>query len=211
MTPPISTSVQEVIARRTDLRSIILRQSRELIDLNEAFFNNHADRIAECCRSMVGLFDSGGRLLTMGNGGSCCDAMHMAVECTHPIIAKRPALPATALTTDMAFLTAIGNDQDFSFAFVEQLRLFGRKGDMLMGFSTSGKSRNLTRAFQVAREMGVLSIGCSGKDGGRLPGLCDYSFVVPSFSIPRIQETQETLIHLMWDLIHIIRGEEDVL
>ena len=70
---------------------------------------------------------------------------------------------------------------------------------------------NLTRAFQAGREMGMLTIGCSGKDGGRLPELCDYSFVVPSFSIPRIQEAQETLLHIVWDLVHIIRGEEDVL
>ena len=194
-----------------DPRSIILRQAHELVLLNEALFANEAERIAGCCLAMARAFDAGGRLLTMGNGGSCCDAMHMAVECTHPIIAKRPALPAIALTTDMAFLTAVGNDQDFSFAFVDQLRLLGRKGDMLMGFSTSGKSSNLTRAFQTAREMGMLTIGCSGKDGGRLPELCDYSFAVPSFSIPRIQETQETLLHMIWDLIHILRGEEDVL
>ena len=147
----------------------------------------------------------------MGNGGSCCDAMHMVVECTHPIITKRPALPAISLVTDMALLTAVGNDQDFSFAFVDQIRLLGRPGDMAMAFSTSGKSRNLTRAFQTAREMGLLTIGCAGKDGGRMPDLCDHCFVVPSFSIPRIQETQETLLHLMWDLIHLLRGEEDVL
>ncbi len=208
---PISSPGTQLIAATTEPQSIILRQVRELAALREAFFNDQAEQIEACCRAMACAFDDGGRLLTMGNGGSCCDAMHMAVECTHPIIAKRPALPAIALTTDMAFLTAVGNDQDFSFAFVDQLRLLGRKGDMLMGFSTSGKSRNLTRAFQTVREMGVLTIGCSGKDGGRLPELCDYSFVVPSFSIPRIQETQETLLHLMWDLIHILRGEEDVL
>ncbi len=193
------------------LRELVLRQAREVVALKEQFFADEAPRIVECCQVMARAFDAGGRLFVMGNGGSSCDAMHMAVECTHPIITKRPALPAIALTTDMAFLTAVGNDQDFSFAFVDQLRLLGKAGDMAMAFSTSGKSRNLTRAFQSAREMHILSIGCAGKDGGRLTELCDYCFVVPSFSIPRIQETQETLLHLMWDLVHVIRGEEDVL
>ncbi|HVT30428.1 MAG TPA: SIS domain-containing protein [Lacipirellulaceae bacterium] len=211
MTQAATNSSSQSSPVSMDPKSIIRRQTRELVALNESFFEEQADRIEKCCRAMARRFDEGARLLTVGNGGSCCDAMHMAVECTHPIIAKRPALPAIALTTDMALLTAVGNDQDFSFAFVDQLKLLGRKGDMLMGFSTSGKSRNLTRAFQAAREMDILTIGCAGKDGGRLPELCDYTFVVPSFSIPRIQETQETLLHIMWDLIHVIRGEEDVL
>jgi D-sedoheptulose 7-phosphate isomerase len=211
MTVISSSAPSPVAPDSLQLRSVVLRQSQELVELNERFFADQSERIVECCHAMARAFDAGGRLLTMGNGGSCCDAMHMAVECTHPIIAKRPPLPAIALTTDMALLTAVGNDQDFSFAFVDQVRLHGRAGDMLMAFSTSGKSRNLSRAFQAARELGLLCIGCSGKDGGKLPELCDYCFVVPSFSIPRIQETQETLLHLMWDLIHIIRGEEDVL
>ncbi|HEX5470934.1 MAG TPA: SIS domain-containing protein [Lacipirellulaceae bacterium] len=211
MTQATTNGNSQSSAALIDSQAIIRRQARELVALNESFFEQQADRIEECCRAMARRFNEGGRLLTIGNGGSCCDAMHMAVECTHPIIAKRPALPAIALTTDIALLTAVGNDQDFSFAFVDQLKLLGRKGDMLMGFSTSGKSRNLTRAFQAARDMNILTIGCAGKDGGRLPDLCEFSFVVPSFSIPRIQETQETLLHIMWDLIHILRGEEDVL
>jgi D-sedoheptulose 7-phosphate isomerase len=160
---------------------------------------------------MADAFSKGGKLLVFGNGGSCCDAMHMAVECTHPIIERRPALPALALTTDMATLTAIGNDQDFSLAYVQQLRLLAKPGDIAMGMSTSGKSSNVNRALQAARDLGMLTIGYAGRDGGRMPAHCDYCFVIPSFSIPRIQETQETLLHIMWDLVHVIRGEEDVL
>jgi D-sedoheptulose 7-phosphate isomerase len=80
-----------------------------------------------------------------------------------------------------------------------------------MGMSTSGKSANVNRALQAAKEMGLLTIGFAGRDGGRMPAACDYCFIIPSFSIPRIQETQETLLHIIWDLIHVIRGEEDVL
>jgi D-sedoheptulose 7-phosphate isomerase len=194
-----------------DLAGIILRQSREAADTKQQFFSENAQKIVQCCQAMAKAFDGGGKLLVFGNGGSCCDAMHMAVECTHPIIERRPALPAISLTTDMATLTAIGNDQDFSLAYVQPLRLLARSGDIAMGMSTSGKSSNVNRALQTARELGLLTIGYAGRDGGRMPGHCDYCFIVPSFSIPRIQETQETLLHIMWDLIHVIRGEEDVL
>ncbi len=82
---------------------------------------------------------------------------------------------------------------------------------MALGISTSGKSANVNRALQAAREAGLLTIGFSGRDGGRMPEVCDYCFTVPSFSIHRIQETHETLLHVMWDVIHVIRGEDDVL
>jgi D-sedoheptulose 7-phosphate isomerase len=194
-----------------ELAGKIMRQCHEVMDVKERFFSENAQRIAECCQAMAAAFSAGGKLLVFGNGGSSCDAAHMAVECTHPIIEKRPALPAISLTTDMAMLTAVGNDQDFSLAYVQQLRLLGQKGDMAMGMSTSGKSANVNRALAAAREMGLLSIGYAGRDGGKMPGVCDWCFVIPSFSIPRIQETQETLLHIMWDLVHVIRGEEDVL
>jgi D-sedoheptulose 7-phosphate isomerase len=129
----------------------------------------------------------------------------------HPIIEKRPALPAIALTTDTAILTAVGNDQDFSMAFVQQLRMLAKKGDMALGISTSGKSANINRALAAAREIGMVTVGFSGRDGGRMPEVCDWCFTVGSFSIHRIQETHETLLHVLWDLIHVIRGEEDVI
>jgi D-sedoheptulose 7-phosphate isomerase len=193
------------------LREAVLRKSRESAATKEKFFAEHADRIVTCCAAMAQAFDGGGRLFVMGNGGSSCDAGHVAVEFMHPIIEKRPALPAVALTTDTALLTAVGNDQDFALAFVQQLRMLGRPGDMALGISTSGKSANINRALQAAREMGMLTIGFSGRDGGRMPEFCDHCFTVPSFSIHRIQETHETLLHVLWDLIHVIRGEEDVI
>jgi D-sedoheptulose 7-phosphate isomerase len=193
------------------LRPAILRKCRESIATKEQFFTEQADRIAECAAAMARAFDRGGRLLVMGNGGSSCDAAHVSVEFMHPIIEKRPALPALALTTDTAILTAVGNDQDFAMAFTEQLRMLGRAGDLALGISTSGKSANVNRALQAAREQGMLTVGFSGRDGGRMPEICDYCFTVPSFSIHRIQETHETLLHILWDLIHVIRGEEDVI
>jgi D-sedoheptulose 7-phosphate isomerase len=193
------------------LREAALRKSRESAATKEKFFAGNADRVVACCGAMARAFDEGGRLFVMGNGGSSCDAAHVSVEFMHPIIEKRPALPAIALTTDTALLTAVGNDQDFALAFVQQLRMLGRKGDMALGISTSGKSANVNRALQAAREVGMLTVGFSGRDGGRMPEFCDHCFTVPSFSIHRIQETHETLLHVLWDLIHVIRGEEDVI
>lgn len=193
------------------LRDKILRKSRESIATKEQFFTENADRIAECCTAMANALTAGRKLFVMGNGGSACDAQHVAVEFMHPIIEKRPALPAMALNIDTAMLTAVGNDQDFSLAFTQQLRMLGQKGDIALGISTSGKSANVNRALQAAREAGLLTVGFSGRDGGRMPEVCDYCFTVPSFSIHRIQETHETLLHVMWDLIHVIRGEDDVI
>ena len=193
------------------LREKILRKCRESMDTKEQFFAANADRIAECCGRMAAALDAGGKLFVMGNGGSACDAQHVAVEFMHPIIEKRPALPAIALNTDTAMLTAVGNDQDFSLAFTQQLHMLGAPGDIALGISTSGKSANVNRALQVARAAGLFTVGFSGRDGGRMPEICDYCFTVPSFAIHRIQETHETLLHVMWDLIHVIRGEEDVI
>jgi D-sedoheptulose 7-phosphate isomerase len=195
----------------SDLRESILRKCRESMTTKEQFFAANAERIAACAAAMAQVFDTGGRLFVMGNGGSSCDAAHVSVEFMHPIIEKRPALPAMALTTDTAILTAVGNDQDFALAFAQQLRMLGRKGDMALGISTSGKSANVNRALQAARDIGMLTVGFSGRDGGRMPDVCDYCFTVASFSIHRIQETHETLLHILWDLIHVIRGQEDVI
>jgi D-sedoheptulose 7-phosphate isomerase len=194
-----------------ELRGKILRKCRESMAVKEQFFTEQADRIAAGAAAMARAFDSGARLFVMGNGGSSCDAAHVSVEFMHPIIEKRPALPAVALNTDTALLTAVGNDQDFSMAFVEQLRMLARPGDIALGISTSGKSANVNRALQAAREIGMLTVGFSGRDGGRMPDFCDWCFTVPSFSIHRIQESHETLLHVLWDLIHVVRGEEDVI
>jgi D-sedoheptulose 7-phosphate isomerase len=193
------------------LEAAILRKSLESRGAQEEFFRQNAPRIAECAIAMAASFDGGGRLLAMGNGGSACDAQHAAVEFMHPVLAKRRALPALALATDPALLTAIGNDADFSLAFEQQIRLLARRGDIVLGISTSGQSANVNRALQASRELSLLTIGFSGRDGGRMPEWCDFSFVVPSFSIHRIQEVHGVLLHVLWDLIHLARGDEDVL
>lgn len=194
-----------------DVEGLILRKSRESQATQERFFVENARRIADCASAMARALGAGGRLFVMGNGGSACDAHHAAVEFMHPVIEKRPAFAASALGSSTALLSAVANDSDFSLAFTRELRLLARRGDVAMGISTSGKSAGVTRALRAAREAGLLTIGLAGRDGGQFPDACDYCFVVPSFSIHRIQETHGTLLHVLWDLVHVTRGEEDVL
>ena len=193
------------------MKEAILRKARESAEVKEQFFRAEADRIEVLVRAMAARFSSGGRLYVMGNGGSATDAQHVSLEFFHPIIEKRKALPATALTADQALLTAISNDRDFAKIFADQLRVLAQPGDMALAVSTSGKSPNLVQALETAREMGLLTIAFTGKDGGRLPDLAEYCFVVPSFSIHRIQETHVTLYHVVWDLVHVALGADDVI
>ena len=193
------------------MKDAILRKARESADVKEQFFRAEADRIEALVRAMAARFSEGGRLYVMGNGGSATDAQHISLEFFHPIIEKRKALPAIALTADQALLTAISNDRDFAKVFADQLHVLARPGDMALAVSTSGKSPNLLQALETARELGLLTIAFTGKDGGRLPDLAEYCFVVPSFSIHRIQETHVALYHVVWDLVHVALGEDDVI
>ena len=118
---------------------------------------------------------------------------------------------AVDLVSQVPLLTAISNDKDFTKVFVDQLQLFGKKGDMALVISTSGHSPNLVYALETARAMGMMTIAFSGKDGGRIAGLADYCFTVPSFSVHRIQESHVALLHMLWDLVHVALGEEDVI
>ena len=193
------------------MREAILRKVRESADTKLRFFEENAELLERCAHDVAGRLTAGGRLFVMGNGGSACDAQHVAVEFQHPIIEKRKAFPAMALTVDSATLTAIGNDSDFSRVFAEQLDILGRPGDIALGISTSGASTNIQRALKRARELGLTTIGFSGRDGGRMPEVCDYCFIVKSWSIHRIQEAHTALLHLFWDLVHVAAGEDDVL
>ena len=189
----------------------VMRKFRESLEVKEKFFDHYANSIGELSQKMAERFREGRRLWVMGNGGSACDAQHVAVEFIHPIIEKRRALPAMDLVSQIPVVTAISNDKDFAKIFVDQLELWGREGDMAMAISTSGKSPNLIYALETARQKGMLTIAFSGKDGGRMPEAADYCFTVPSFSIHRIQESHVALLHILWDLTHVAMGEEDVI
>jgi D-sedoheptulose 7-phosphate isomerase len=206
----IDQSAPVIDKANESFRDKVIRKCGESVEMKEKFFNKYADSLDTMSRELAARFQKGGRLFVMGNGGSLCDALHMCVEFNHPIIEKRAAFPVIPLMTDIATMTAIGNDLDFTRVFVNQLRLLSLPGDIAMVFSTSGKSPNLIYALQAAREKEMLTVAFAGKDGGRFPNLADYCFIVPSYSIHRIQEVHATVVHVVWDLVHIALGAEDV-
>jgi D-sedoheptulose 7-phosphate isomerase len=140
---------------------------------------------------------SGGKIVFFGNGGSAADAQHLATELTVRYTSNRVPIAAIALSTDTSALTAIGNDMGFDLVFARQLQAVGCPGDIALGITTSGRSRNVVLALQVARELGVVPAGLTGGDGGDLTGIADPLLVVPSRVTARIQEMHITLGHLL--------------
>lgn len=143
---------------------------------------------------------AGGKVLACGNGGSAADAQHLTGELVGRFLIERPSLPGIALTTDSSVMTAIANDYGFDEIFARQVRGLGRPGDVLVAISTSGKSPNILAALQAAREGGLITVGLTGKGGGRMPPLCDYLLDVPHPQTPLIQEIHGTCVHLLCQL-----------
>lgn len=138
---------------------------------------------------------TGSKLMLCGNGGSAADSQHIAAEMTGRFIKDRPPLAAMALSTDTSALTCIANDYSFDEVFSRQVQGLGRAGDCLLAISTSGNSKNVIRAVEMARTLGIYTIGLLGRDGGRLKSLCDLSIVVESSTTARIQEAHIFIGH----------------
>jgi D-sedoheptulose 7-phosphate isomerase len=174
-----------------------------------AFFAKNSQAVIDAAGAIARVYQRGGRLFTMGNGGSSCDAAHVAVEFQHPVTAGRPALTAIDLSADRTMLTAVGNDVGFEHIFVRQIIAQGRSGDGLIGLSTSGNSKNLVKAFVKAKETGLTTIGLAGMTGGAMTTIgLDHCLVVESDSIHRIQECHVTIYHILWDLVHSLLADE---
>lgn len=159
-----------------------------------------SNTLAQCERSFIRLVEAAvaviqnqGKLMFFGNGGSAADAQHLATELAVRYISDRKPIPAIALTTDTSALTAIGNDLGFDLVFERQIEALGRKGDLAIGISTSGRSQNVIRGLQMARKMQIGTVALSGGDGGFLVGLADPLVLVPSITTARIQEMHITL------------------
>jgi D-sedoheptulose 7-phosphate isomerase len=147
--------------------------------------------------AMVGCYRQGGQALFCGNGGSAADAQHLAAEFVGRYLAERRPLPAIALHANTSSLTAIGNDYGYDLSFARPLEAFARKGDVLVGLTTSGNSKNVLEAFRRARGLGVTSIGLTGEGGGKLAELADIVLAVPSRETPRIQECHILIGHCL--------------
>jgi D-sedoheptulose 7-phosphate isomerase len=139
---------------------------------------------------------SGRKLLVAGNGGSAADAQHLVAEFVVRLTVNRPALAAIALTTDSSILTATGNDWHFDRIFSRQIEAIGSPGDVFLGISTSGNSKNIVAAFEAAKKLGIITIGLTGNDGGVMRELCDHCIVIPSDVTMNIQECHLALEHI---------------
>ncbi|MSO88709.1 MAG: SIS domain-containing protein [Rhodospirillaceae bacterium] len=160
-------------------------------------------RLVRLCTNSI---RGGGKLLFFGNGGSAADAQHLATELTVRYRMDRAPIAAIALTTDSSALTAIGNDLGFDQLFARQVRALGRKGDLALAITTSGKSPNIVLALQAARELGVTAAAFAGKGGGDLPGLADPLLIVPARTTARIQEMHITLGQMLCGALEIELG-----
>lgn len=175
-----------------------LRSHRELMETME---RELAPGIATFAGMLAKALGDGKKLLVMGNGGSAADAQHFAAEIVGRFKMERRGLPAVALTTDTSILTAIGNDYGFDAIFRRQVEALADDGDVVVGLSTSGSSKNVYEALALANDRGCLTVGLLGRDGGTIKDLVDLDLTVPSSDTPRIQEGHITIIHIVCDLV----------
>lgn len=177
------------IAGAQNIMSAMLADEKLLLTLEEA---------AGVC---IERLKNGNKILFAGNGGSAADAQHMAGELVSRFAFDRPGLPAIALTTDTSILTAIGNDYGYERLFARQIQALGNKGDVFIGYSTSGKSPNILAGFDEARKNELICIGFAGNLGGAMRDLCDYLLEVPSGETPKIQEGHFVMGHILCGII----------
>lgn len=167
----------------------------------DVFFNAEAEHIARCCWAMARRFHAGGRLLAFGNGAFASDAQHVAVEFVHPVIVGKRALPALALSSDSAALSGQ--------SFARQLATWARPNDIALGLSPDGRCANIAEALESANKAGLLTVACAGGNGGLLAELpLDHCFVVHDNDPIAVQETHETLYHVLWELVHVFFEHE---
>jgi D-sedoheptulose 7-phosphate isomerase len=157
--------------------------------------------IEKVTAATVSALKDGRRIYFCGNGGSAADAQHLAAEFSGRFYLDRDALPAEALHCNTSYLTAVANDYSYDVIYARLVKGLAHKGDVLMGLSTSGNSVNIIKAFETAREKGVITVGFTGEAGGRMKELSDYLFNVPSKNTPRIQESHIMIGHIVCELV----------
>src|SRR5215467_7928854 len=199
-------SIEEVLAQ---VRHSTLEKCREVVALRRATLDGSGTQIVAAGQAMAKAFAAGATLLAFGNGGSATDAQDLVAELLNPPFPDWAPLPAIALTNDIAVVTAVGNDVGFDNVYARQVIAYGRGGDIAVGISTSGNSTNVLVAFEQAKKQGLLTIGLTGYDGGKMlrSAAVDFCINAPSDHIPRIQEAQATVYHTLLEIIHAILKE----
>ena len=173
----------------------------ESLETKKRFFATQAGNLVALADLIAERVRKGGKVLVFGNGGSAADAQHFAGELVGRFTKEGPPISALALTTDTSIMTAVANDYGFEHIFKRQLEAHARPGDIAVGISTSGNSRNVLAAMEVAKSKGLLTVGMTGEGGGRLGALVDHHFAVPSRDTPRIQEVHHLMNHILCELL----------
>jgi D-sedoheptulose 7-phosphate isomerase len=181
----------------------IIKTFKESSRVKDTFVNENLGKLINVIEALTSALKAGNKILLFGNGGSAADAQHLAAEFVNRFIIERPPLPAIALTTDTSVITSIGNDYDFSEIFSKQIRAIGQAGDIAWGISTSGYSANVLKGLEMAKKMGLITVAFTGKDGGDIAKIVDFSVNVSSNSTARIQETHITAGHTICELVDI--------
>ncbi len=194
----------------TQVRYSTMAKCREIIALRQRTLEQCGERIIAAARVMAEAFTRGATLLAFGNGGSATDAQDMVCELMHPPCLNAGPLPALALTSDSAVITAVGNDVGFENIFARQIIAFGRPGDIALGISTSGNSPDMLRAFEQARAQGLMTVGITGYGGGKVArsAALDFCLIAPGEHIPRIQEAQATIYHALLEILFTLVRKE---
>ena len=183
----------------TEIRNII----QASIDVKQTILNDDSlpETINKCIELLVSAFKNGNKVLFCGNGGSAADAQHLAAEFSGRFYIDRDALPAEALHVNTSYITAVANDYSYDVVYSRMIKGIGNPGDVLIGLSTSGNSGNIIKAFEVAKEKGMHTIGFTGATGGKMKELCDHLLNVPSTDTPRIQESHILIGHIICQLV----------
>ncbi|MBF0516938.1 MAG: SIS domain-containing protein [Nitrospirae bacterium] len=189
------------------MKETILKIVSESIAVKERFFNENADKVAEAASVIAEAFSKGRKLLLFGNGGSSSDASHIAAEFINRFKRERPGLPAIALNTDMAVMTSIANDYDFSDVFARQLKSIADAGDVVIAISTSGGSKNVLKAVEAAKKKKLTVIAFTGAKGIKFAEKATIAFIVQTEDTARIQETHITIGHVICELVESILFE----
>ena len=182
-----------------DIKSRFLESAE--IKLKIAQDDKLMEKILTIANDIIKGLKNGKKVMICGNGGSAADAQHIAAELLGKFYLSRKALPAIALNTNVSVLTAVANDYSYDDVFSRQVEGLGKEGDILIGISTSGNSKNVINAIKKGKEMGIETIGFSGRNGGKMKELCDICICVPSDSTPRIQEAHITVGHVICEIV----------
>src|SRR3982751_2225312 len=176
---------------------MVIEQLHDHQQTLQKVIDNLVPDIEAACELITTTIKNGNKVLLAGNGGSAADAQHIAAELSGRFVKHRKALPGIALTTDTSALTAIANDYGYDRVFSRQVEALAQPGDLFIGISTSGNSQGILNAFETATKFGCKTLGLSGRDGGKMNGICDLNVVVPSQTTARIQEMHILIGHIM--------------